>query len=160
MANQPVNILELIQNLLNALKGAKKPEEVAPNIGALTLKKIWTNPSPSKPFAGTTLSASTLGVTLKNGMPIRIECRPSPTGGERFFVDCVVGADALCNFIANGNSNKLCEIRTRNVELRTTGIKFEDAYSKSITNVNTSLNNDQGVTPITIYMYSQWTAEV
>lgn len=160
MANQPVNILDLIKNAVNALKGASKPEEVAPNIGALTLKKIWANPSPSKAFAGTTLSATTLGVTLKNGMPMRIECKPSPSGGERFFVDCVVGGDALCNFIANGNANKLAEIRTRNVELRTTGIKFDDAYSKSITNVNTSLNNDQGVVPVAIYMYSQWTAEV
>lgn len=136
--------------------GKTTTTEALKALGGISWTKIWENASPTSAFKAQTLNSSVLGGTLASKTPIRIEWEPSTTGGERFFTDGIVGNDILCNFISGGNANAVPVIRTRNVELRTTGITFDDAYSKTITNDTTYVDNATSVIPVAIYAASGW----
>lgn len=136
--------------------GKTTAAEALEALGGISWTKIWENASPGSAFVAQTLNSSVLGGTLVSKTPIRIEWRASTTGGERFFLDSIVDADMLCNFIANGNANAVPVIRTRNVRLRSTGIEFDDAYSKTITNNTTYVNNVNSVIPVAIYAANGW----
>ena len=136
--------------------GATTAAAALENLGGTSWTKIWENASPTSAFKAQTLNSSVLGGTLTGKTPIRIEWEPSTAGGERFFLDSTVDADMLCNFISNGNANAVPVIRTRNVKLRTAGIEFDDAYSKTITNDTTYVNNTASVIPVAIYAASGW----
>ena len=113
--------------------------------GTKRYAKLWENASPTSNFA-----AQTISLSLSNYDGVRIIWAPSTTGSERISTDIPIGAQYLYNFFANGNANKTVEIRTRNVEVKTSGCVFAAGYAKSITNSTTYTNNGDNI-PLEIY---------
>lgn len=136
-----------MQDIAHGGTGKTTAAEALAALGGCSIEKVWENASPNSAFA-----AQTIDLSLNPRDVVRVEFKPSTTGSERFFIDGIVGNDILATFIAGGNSNVVPELRTRNISIQTTAVKFFEAYAKTFTATTAQLERSKSIIPVAIYI--------